>query len=179
MPLIYVTGIAGAGKSTVQKELTDRGYEAYDLDDPTISGAFNNETGEFESNIPDIDERTEEWRDSHSWRTIPGVIDNLKREASNKVIFLCGIAENDPIWVEGADEIVCLDIDERTLRHRIITRKNNDFGKSLNEMERLLKWHKTATQKYRKKGATVIDATQPVDIVVDKIIDFLNRLQLR
>ena len=33
MTLIYITGVAGVGKTTVLNELKRRGYEAYDADE--------------------------------------------------------------------------------------------------------------------------------------------------
>jgi dephospho-CoA kinase len=33
MGIIYITGSAGSGKSTVKRELLSRGYEAFDVDE--------------------------------------------------------------------------------------------------------------------------------------------------
>jgi dephospho-CoA kinase len=37
MALIFITGISGAGKSTIAKELSRRGYEVYDTDEDGLS----------------------------------------------------------------------------------------------------------------------------------------------
>ena len=45
VPLIYVTGISGAGKSAVCDELQRRGYEAHDTDREENAVWVNRKTG--------------------------------------------------------------------------------------------------------------------------------------
>jgi thymidylate kinase len=66
--------------------------------------------------------------------------------------------------------IMALVIDEETLRHRIATRTNNNFGQVPHELESILEWQRSATDNYRKFGMTMIDATRPVQNVVDEIL---------
>lgn len=65
MSFVYVTGIAGAGKSEACKELLKRGYKAHEGDDH-LSGFYNNETGEIAERPQASSERTEEWRKHHT-----------------------------------------------------------------------------------------------------------------
>lgn len=44
MPLIYITGVSGTGKSTVWAELKNRGIEAYDVDEDGLARWQNNKT---------------------------------------------------------------------------------------------------------------------------------------
>lgn len=67
-----------------------------------------------------------------------------------------------------------LTIDEETLRHRIATRTTNDFGKTTAELGLILKWHKILEQDNRHYGAVMIDATRPLDEVVDDIVAVLK-----
>ncbi len=171
MSLIYITGVSGSGKSTVQKALQKLGFDAYDVDDRDISGAYDLKTGEV-VDMPVAEERTPDWFSEHSWRILPGAVEKLKATADNNLVFLCGAAENDKDFVRLFDSIICLDIDESTLRHRIAARQDNDYGKNEHELRQILDWHKTATEDYKKLGATVVDASQPLEKVIDTILDF-------
>ena len=68
------------------------------------------------------------------------------------------------------DRIICLDIDETTLRSRLASRVGNDFGQSEQELALILEVHKTVTEAYRAKGAAIFDATRPLGEVVDSIL---------
>src|ERR1035438_1273582 len=111
MPLIYITCIAGSGKSTIQKELKKRGYDAYGVDERGFSAAFDHKTGQIVK-VPGADKRTPGWFEEHSWRTLPGAIEKLKQQASNKLVFLCRGALTDEVLRAVFDQIMCLDIDE-------------------------------------------------------------------
>jgi dephospho-CoA kinase len=175
MPLIYVTGIAGSGKSTVQQELKKRGYDSYDVDEPGI-GAAHDKQGKIVK-VPDANERSPDWFETHSWRMVDGAIEMLKKRAETGLVFLCGattVNENTGVF----DQTICLDIDEATLRKRLAEREGNDFGQSEHELRRILGFYKTATEKYRSQGADIIDATQPVDKVIDDILRLVETKKL-
>ncbi|MEI7522645.1 MAG: AAA family ATPase [Candidatus Saccharibacteria bacterium] len=167
MPLIYITGIAGSGKSTVQKELKRRGHNSYDVDEPGI-GAAHDQQGNIVK-VPDVAERSPDWFDTHSWRMVDGAIEKLQAKAKTGLVFLCGattINENTGVF----DRTIRLDIDEATLRKRLAQRKENDFGQSEHELQRILDFHKAATDKYKNQDADIIDATQPLDKVIEDIL---------
>ncbi len=171
MPLIYITGISGSGKSTVRDELRKRGYTAYGTDEDGLAYFYNNETGKpLKHRIPP-EVRTPQWRSEDTWKVQRAAIEKLHHEAEDKPIFLCGVVANDAseLW-DLFDKVFALTIDDETLRHRITTRTNDDFGKLLHEFELLLNWQKTAKEDYEKLGAILIDATKPVGEVVDEII---------
>ena len=46
MSLIFITGVAGSGKSAVCKELVARGFEAYDTDNDGMTAWVIKETDE-------------------------------------------------------------------------------------------------------------------------------------
>jgi len=169
MSLIYVTGIAGAGKSEVFKELKKRGYEAHEGDD-NLSSFYNNETGEVVERPQASSERTKEWRKHHTWMMSKDKLLELKDTAKEKPVFVCGVASNEDEYIDVFDKVFALDIDTETMKHRINTRTSGDFGKSTHEMKTLLEWQETTADYYQKVGAHVIDATKPVTSVVDEIV---------
>lgn len=168
MSLIYITGIAGAGKSAVCDELVRRGYEAHEADN-TLSNFYVNATGEIASSTTPA-ERTAEWREHHSWQMSKDKLLALKKTAASKPVFVCGVAANEEEYLDVFDKIFALTVDTETLVHRITTRDIGDFGKSEHEMKSLLEWQNMTEDGYKKIGAQVIDATRPLATVVDEII---------
>jgi uridine kinase len=169
MPLIYITGPSGAGKSTVRKELQKRGYEAHDIDEDGMSAWYNIETGK-KVQRPDPPERPADWYDHHRYRMSPERVKVLAERAKDKTIFLCGIPANDLELAEYYDKVICLVIDEETMKHRVANRDTNTFGKSPEELKLMLFWHGKMLERYKNFGAVMIDATQTIEVVVDKAI---------
>jgi len=81
-------------------------------------------------------------------------------------VFLCGNAENEADVWRYFDRVVCLVVDDETLRHRLATRSTNEFGKHPGELEAALARNREAEGQYRRLGAAVIDATRPLEAVV-------------
>ncbi len=170
MSLFYVTGISGSGKSEVCKELAQRGYETHEVDDG-LAGFYNNETHEEVERPTDPSQRTVEWREHHTWKIPRKVLEDLATKTEEKPIFICGTASNDNEFIDVFSKVVALVLDEKTLVHRIKTRKTGDFGKNPHELTTILEWQKTAAADYKKSGAILIDATQPVKQVADEVLD--------
>jgi hypothetical protein len=90
--------------------------------------------------------------------------------ARDKPVFLCGSVENeDEVW-ELFDFVICLVLDESTLRERLATRTTNEFGKARVELDAILGWNRTMESTYREFGAFVVNANQPLNDVVDQIL---------
>jgi hypothetical protein len=96
-------------------------------------------------------------------------VEEIAARAKNKTIFLCGVASNDAEMFDLFDKMVCLTIDEDTLRQRIRDRTDNDFGKAPDELHNILGWHKSAEEKYQLAGASMIKASKPLKDVVDDL----------
>lgn len=176
MALIYITGISGSGKSTVAEELTERGYNAYDAD-KVVSAFYRKDTG-TKVNWDDVppEPRTESWSRKHSWRMSRSLVEKLSETAANKSVFLCGVTDNEEEMRDLFKIVFALSINEQTLRHRLATRTSNQFGKQDHELERILFWHKNTEEYFLKIGAIVIDATQPLNEVVNEILEISERV---
>jgi uridine kinase len=173
MPLIYITGPSGAGKSTVRKELQKRGYEAHDIDEDGMSAWYNIETGK-KVQRPDPPERPANWYDHHVYRMSPERVKALSERAKNKVIFLCGIPANDLELADYYGKVICLVIDEETMKHRVTNRETNTFGRSPEELKLMLYWHGKMLERYEKFGAIMVDAMRPLDKVVNEVIEVVT-----
>jgi dephospho-CoA kinase len=164
MPLIYITGISGSGKSSVCKKLKKRGYTAFDTDKDGVAYFYHNETDQPVTERISHEERTPEWRSQHTWKALRETVEKLADQSQDEPVFLCGVTNNDAdeLW-DLFSQVFALTMDEVTLKQRIRERTNNDFGKNPHEFADLLRWQQTATKDYRKLGATLIDATQPIE----------------
>lgn len=166
---MWVTGNSGAGKSTICGMLRVRGHVAFDADEDGFCRWFDRVTGEVVVNPPDP--VPEGWLDRFGWAIDRQRVQSLAEESRSGVAFLCGSAENEADVRDLFDRIVCLVIDESTLRHRLATRTTNSFGRHPEELRAALDWNPRMTELYQPYGATIIDATGPVTAVLAGVLD--------
>jgi broad-specificity NMP kinase len=150
-----VEGVSGTGKSSVYQELRKRGYDAIDGDNEL---AYQGDplTGEPR------DGRTHE---NHIWD-----VEKVKRhiaDKSNMATFLCGGSRNFSEVINLLDGVFVLEVDANTLNSRLDNRPEN-WGERKSERELILKLHQTKED--LPSTGIVIDATQPLEQVVDEII---------
>lgn len=169
MSFIYITGLAGSGKTTVCNELVSRGHEAYDADN-ALSDFYNNDTGELAPRPFPVEKRTPEWRLHHSWKLSREKLLELKPRAADKPLFVCGVAANEYEYIDVFDRIYALSIDLASVTERVKTRTTGDFGKSGHEMQMLIEWESSVNDYYQQIGAHIIDATLPIKDEVDQIL---------
>jgi shikimate kinase len=171
MPLVWVTGSSGAGKSTVRIELRRRGYIAYDTDEDHLSRYFEKGSG-AEVTYPAIAaQRTDEWFRRHTQRVPPETVRQIAAEVGDKLGFICGSTENEnEIWDQFA-VVIHLSVDSQTIRRRLAQRPRDAFGGTEEELGRILEWHAGTDASYERFGALRVDATKPVTKVVDDLLD--------
>ncbi len=170
MSLIYITGIETAGKTTSCNELKKRGYEAYDID-KGIAHYYNKVTGKQSEWLGSAEARTKEWHEKNDYIMDRAHVESFSKEAKDKLIFLCGTTQNDIKVLDLFDRVVYLYLDEDTLKRRMANRQPNEFAFAEHEKKAILSWHKSSEESYRKRGAIMIDATQPIEKVSDDILD--------
>lgn len=169
MSFVYITGSAGAGKTTIQNELLHLGYEAHDEDDSSVGSAHNKISNQAVP-VPPVDQRTPKWFEEHEWRVFPEALDRLKARSKDKLIFLCGNVATEQQLKELFDIVIFLNLDEQTMRERLFTRNGNDFGKSEVEVQMILKRDAVYKVLHKKNKSIIIDATQPLDAVLSKVL---------
>lgn len=170
MPFIFVTGISGVGKSSVERELKRRGYEAYDSDEGGLTSWLDKETGKPGTFPSKLEDRTHTWLAKHTWELSRKKTEEMAEKAKDKLIFLCGSPSNNlEVW-DLFDKVICLVTDDETLKHRIATRTENEYGKAPDELEGILEWNKTHESRYRGYGAIIVDAKPPLSKVVDSVL---------
>jgi shikimate kinase len=172
MPLIFVTGISTSGKSSVARELSKRGYEAYDTEHGGMSAWYDKATGERAAGFNEMPERTATWLDRHEWRISTDRITRLAKKAAkeNKPIFICGGSANEPEVRALCSKTVWLKTNETTIRQRVLKPRDHDYGTRPHELARAIAGNKEKEAEYIQSGAIIVDATQPLHIVADEII---------
>lgn len=171
MSLFFVTGSSGAGKSQLTHALRERGYTAYDTDDDALSRWQHKQTGyTWPKSSVKAEMRTPEFLAQHDWNVPREFVEDIAKEASDKPVFILGVANNYDTLRDLFTKTFALRIDDETLVHRLTTRTNNNWGKQAHELQQSLSEQHGAEERWRKLGYTIIDATQPVDIVVAELI---------
>jgi broad-specificity NMP kinase len=149
-----VEGVSGTGKTAVCQELRRRGHHAVD-GDRELAYQGDPVTGEplpghvHEHHLWDVDE-----------------VHRIVADHSTSVTFFCGGSRNHARFVDLFDEIFVLELDRATLVERLAARPADEFGADPDERALVLRVH--ASREDLPDGVAV-DATQPLDAVVDEI----------
>ncbi len=176
MPLIYITGPSCAGKSTLQRRLATVGYEAYDADE-SICAWHNNTTGEKVNYPHNMRHRDHDWQDDNTFLIDEHIVKKLYTTSRTKTVFILGNATNEiEIAKKYFDKVLCLEIDEETMAERLLSRTTNRYGKDPDQMAVVRKWFKPTMDRYRLHGAIMIDATQPLEDVVNQVLKAIKIL---
>ena len=152
-------GLSGAGKSSVYEELIRRGYKAISTDRAWAYHA-DPDTGFPGGPIH---------HDSFMWDQQKAVSE--LESAEPEVLFVCGSSRNRDRFLPYFTKIFNLRIDDDTMRRRLQERTNNEFGKQPEEVELMLRLNRSDE---KPAGAMDVDATQPLDQVVDELLRLAN-----
>lgn len=144
---VLITGMSGTGKTTVLVELGRRGYRVVETDEPGWK----------------------EWRDGEElWRE-PEISELLAAE-EGRTLFVSGCVMNQGRFYDRFDAVVLLSAPAPVLLDRIATRTTNDFGKHPAERDQILHDLAETEPRLRKTASHELDATRPVEEVVEDLI---------
>jgi dephospho-CoA kinase len=174
MPLIYVTGLSGSGKSSIRRALQARGYTAYDIDEDGFKAWYHRQSGHKAAIQPDWKDVDRNLKQIYWKKFERSKVEALAVRAQRETIFLCGTSPNDnEVW-DLFDRVIHLSVSSETLRHRLAERTGNDYGKHPDDLKDLLKWNESQDELMQGLGAVVIDAEQPLEVVVGKVLREAN-----
>src|SRR5689334_20649114 len=96
--LIYITGLSGAGKSAVVRELGRRGHEAHGVDEEGYADWIDCASGlvaPYPHDDPDLDVHA--WFATHHWVLAPDRVARLAELAAGRAepVFLAGVADGE------------------------------------------------------------------------------------
>ena len=168
-----IEGVSGAGKTAVCTELQRRGYQAIHGDRELVYRG-DPETGA--PTAPETGTPTASWMSEHQiWdvEKVQALVANQEEAAT----FFCGSSRNFAKFIHLFDGVFVLEVDLDTMNRRIDERvalDPTDFGGKLEERELIARLY--ATKEDVPKGGVVIDATAPIERVVDEILEKCNQV---
>lgn len=161
-----IEGVSGAGKSSVCHELRRRGYHAIN-GDRELAYQGDPETGEPTGDVTQGPSAVFT-HEHHVWD-----VEKVKALTANQddaVTFFCGGSRNFTKFIDLFDGVFVLEIDFDTLNRRLDERvalDPSDWGATPAERELIVRLHQT---KQDIPGGVTIDATRPLERVVDEIL---------
>lgn len=165
---ILITGVSGSGKSTLSKKLNELGYKAYDMDDyPGLFTMFDKRTGKP---VVDHDNTDLEKVDAMDWVCDTKKLASLIEHEPADMTFYCGNASDMDTILPLFDSVILLKIDQEAMRHRLTTRTENDFGRTAEIQDWIMKWKHLFENEMEEKRAIVVDAHQSLDDVAKEVI---------
>ena len=150
-----VEGLSGAGKSSVYEELVRRGYTAISTDRAWAYSA-DPDTG-----LPGGPTHHDNWM----WDQQKAVSELESPEP--EVLFVCGSSRNRDHFLPYFTKIFNLRIDDDTMRRRLQARTDDDWPLGQEGVELMLKLNPSDEG---PAGAIDVDATQPLNQVVDELL---------
>jgi dephospho-CoA kinase len=148
---VLLTGMSGTGKSSVVQALAARGYKAVDTDDG------------WSEPLPD---GRQQWRED--------AIERLLDTEDVDVLFVAGCEENQAQFHPRFDHIVLLSAPVETLLERVATRAENPYGKSPEELSRILDDLENVEPLLRRAADHEIRTTAPLDEVVEDVLRLVD-----
>jgi dephospho-CoA kinase len=153
MERVLITGMSGVGKSTVAERLTALGFKAIDIDHEGFSRA---------------DERGD-----HHWDV--GRVRQLMATEDADVLFVIGSDDAQVLFYPDFDHIVLLSAPRDVMLERLASRTNNRFGKSPDELAKILADLEEYEPMMRRSATHEIDTSRPLDHVIDEVLSLVQR----
>jgi broad-specificity NMP kinase len=152
-----IDGVSGSGKTSVFHELRRRSIHAVN-GDRELAYQGDPKTGEPLDGFS---------HQHHIWNVdkVRALVADKRHSAS----FFCGGSRNFPAFIDLFDLVFVLDVDLDTLMQRLAERPDNEWGGKLAENHVIQRLH--VTKEDLPTGGIVIDATAPIERVVDAILE--------
>ena len=151
MKRVLLTGMSGTGKSSVVRELVARGYKAIDTDngwtEPQADGS-------------------QRWRED--------ALSDLLATEDADVLFVAGCEENQVSFHPRFAHIVLLTAPVEVLLERLATRSGNSYGKTPEELGRILDDVETVEPLLRHAAQHEVATTAPLNEVVATVLRLVD-----
>jgi shikimate kinase len=144
---VLLTGMSGTGKSSVVRELAARGFKAVDTDDG------------WSEPLPD---GRQMWRED--------AVRALLATEDADVLFVAGCEENQVHFHAQFDHVILLSAPLEVLAGRLATRTGNPYGKSPEELSRIVDDIETVEPLLRRVADHEVRTTIPLNEVVNTVL---------
>ena len=161
-----MTGMSGTGKSSALAELGRRGYRVVDTDDPGWR--------EYREDAEPSDELHR-----GEWLWVEEKIAALLDSDDGRSLFVQGCVRNQSTFYDRFDAVVLLSAPADVLLDRIARRTTNDYGKTPLERAMVLADLAEIEPLLRQGCTHELDASRPLDEVVDDLIAIASRPKTR
>lgn len=162
-----IEGVSGAGKTTVAEELQRRGHHVIH-GDRQFAYYGDPETGATLAAPSQLSEEDAvAWGYRH-WIWPLDKVRELIADQRHAMSFFCGGSRNRYRFIALFDAVFVLEVDPATLDRRLAGRPEDEFGGK--PIERELAMRLRASREDVPERAVSIDATAPIDRVVDAIL---------
>lgn len=163
-PRVLLTGLSGAGKSTITRALTDRGHHAVDLDcDAYSAWVAVADAPELAAapGTPVDEERDWVWR--------PDRVGALLAPSPSAPLFVSGCSANMGQFLPYFDHIVLLTAPPSALLQRLAARTGDAYGARAEERARVLDLVRTVEPRLRRIAGHIIDTRAALPAVLDRL----------
>ncbi len=156
-----IEGVSGTGKTSACHELRRRGYHSIN-GDTELAYQGDPKTGEPVDGFA---------HEHHIWNV--DTVRALVADRSHAASFFCGGSRNFSSFIELFDRVFVLEVDLDTLTRRLVERPETEWGERIAERRHTSRLH--ATKEDVPNGGVIIDATAPIERVVDEILEKCNQ----
>ncbi len=171
---ILITGIAGTGKSTIIKALTEKGIAAVDLHD--IPGLFFWQDKKTKEKVEYTPVHSKEWFDTVDRICDLNKLKEILGQYEDVVVAGTTSGSNQKDFWSLFNKVILLQSDPQTLVHRMQTRENKSgYGKTKAEQEDNIEWQKEYDQLLLSQGAIPVNTEGNLGDVVDRIIEVIRK----
>jgi adenylate kinase family enzyme len=162
MSRVLVTGMSGTGKSSALAELGRRGYRVVDTDDPGWR--------EYREDAESSDELHR-----GEWLWVEERMTGLLDSDDGRTLFVQGCVRNQGKFYDRFDAVVLLSAPAEVLLDRIARRTTNDYGKTPLERAMIMDDLAKVEPLLRAGCSHELDASRPLDELVDDLIAIASR----
>lgn len=169
---ILVTGVSGTGKTTVCRELENSDIKTIEVDEtPRLSYWVNKKTKEKLIKKADFSEK---FLSEYEWICDVELLPKLVDEIVGEPVVICGNAENILELIDFCDVTLLLHCCPETFLSRVAARDDNEYGQTEDARNFILSYYEDDNQKCLDAGAIAINAEQPIEKVVEDVMNHLN-----
>lgn len=159
-----IEGVSGTGKTSVCDALARRGFHAVH-GDREVAYQGDPQTGEPRDGIA---------HENHIWDVAK--VRAIAGDRSHAATFFCGGSRNFGRFIELFDQVFVLEVARDTLQERLASRPADEWGGEPAQRAMIMRLFETRED--LPENAIPIDATAPIDRVVDDILsrcDMIDR----
>ena len=93
-------------------------------------------------------------------------------DVDEEIVFVLGITSNQSEYIDVFDIVLLLQCKPEVFLERLKNRTNNTFGKDKAIRDHMLDWYEGFETGLIAKGAVPIDASLPIDQVLDEVVKY-------